>query len=296
MIPLISSMCEGPLGVCQLPRFWWKSLLRRDGLLDEEYPDCSSGLDIWLLRALGLDKEETLGYLRAEMPTYLEFEQWLLAQKGNELDPFAVARYNDGIERRVHVDPAKIVETYDDIGWGYEVTHTSAVLLNALQDWQLFHRRDLVGASSNLEARAVPLISSIDCGPLGVCQLPRTWLKVVLGAKGRLHPEYPDCSGGLDARVLEALRLDQEETLTYLRQALPDYLQFETWVRANGALEPGRIQEWNHAVLERVHKDDIRQRILATLERDDDGTLTSAVVLNHIEDWHLAHEVLTGRA
>ena len=24
MIPLISSICNGPLDVCHLPRFWWK--------------------------------------------------------------------------------------------------------------------------------------------------------------------------------------------------------------------------------------------------------------------------------
>jgi len=296
MIPLISSMCEGPLGVRQLPRFWWKALLRQAGMLDAEYPDCSNGLDIWLVRALGLDKEETLGYLRAKMPTYLEFEGWVLARKGGELDRFAVARYNDGIEKRVHVDPGKIVETYEDIGWGYEVTHTSAVLLNALQDWQLFHPRDLVGEGSDLKAPIVPLISSIDRGPLDVCQLPRTWLKVVLKAKGLLHPEYPDCSGGLDSRVIEMLRLDKEETLGYLRGELPDYLQFEAWVEKHGNLDPERIREWNRSILERVHNDEIRARIHATLGIKDDGTLTSAVVLNQIEDWHLAHGVLTGRA
>jgi hypothetical protein len=292
MIPLISSMCRGPLGVCQLPRFWWKAITRKVGVMDEEYPDCSNGLDIWLIRALGLDRDETLEYLRGELPDYLQFEKWVLEQKGGTLDRFAVERYNDGIDKRVHVDPGKIVETYEDIGWGYEVTHTSAVLLNALQDWQLFHKRDLIGGESNLTAPVIPLISSIDQGPLGVCQLPRTWLKVVLKAKGLLHPEYPDCGGGLDARVLKVLELDREETVAHLRGELPDYLEFERWVEGRGKLEAGVVAEWNRSIVERVHNEQKIADIHATIGREDDGSLTSAVVLNQVEDWHLAHRAL----
>jgi len=293
MIPLISSMCQGPLGVCQLPRFWWKTLLRQAGLLDSEYPDCSGGLDIWLLNALGLDRDETLAYLRSEMPGYLRFEAWVLEQKGGALDPHAVTRYNDGIAGRVHVDPGKITETYDDIGWGYAVTHTSAVLLNCLQDWQLFHRRDLAGEGADLRQPAIPLISSIDRGPLGVCQLPRTWLKVVLAARGLLHPEYPDCGGGLDARVLQVLELDQDATLGHLRGEVPDYLQFETWVGQHGALDPGSIEAWNQSIADRLHNEAARTRIAGTVGVAAERAPESAVTLNHIEDWHLAHQLLT---
>jgi len=283
--------------MCQLPRFWWKVLLRKAGLLDPEYPDCSNGLDKWVLMALELDREKTLEYLRDEMPTYLEFEAWVLAQKGGSLDPPVVDRWNDAVCRRVHVDPGKIGETYGDIGFGNEVTYTSAVLLNSLQDWQLFYQRDLASEVSNLEAPVVPLIGSIDRGPLNVCQLPRTWLKILLKAKGFLHPEYPDCSPGLDARVLDALGLDQEATLTFLRGNMPDYLEFEAWVleRKGGELDREAVEEWNRFVFERIHADEVVARIHATIGRENDGTLTSAVVLNHVEDWHLAHAALMAR-
>ena len=36
MIPMISSICYGPLKVCQLPRTWWKVSLRKAGLLDDD--------------------------------------------------------------------------------------------------------------------------------------------------------------------------------------------------------------------------------------------------------------------
>ena len=78
MIPLISSLSYGPLEVLQLPRTWWKVLLRKAGLLDEEYPDYSGGLDTKVVEALGLDKETLLAYLRENMPDYLTFEGWVV--------------------------------------------------------------------------------------------------------------------------------------------------------------------------------------------------------------------------
>ena len=204
MIPLISSMCKGPLGVCQLPRTWWKVSLRAVGRLDAAYPDCSRELDDWCLRALELDKQKTLSHIRDALPTYLEFEGWVLAQKSGKLDQARIDRWNNGVEKRVHVNPGKIEETYPDIGFDLsEVRVTSAVILNCMQDWGLFHKNDLL--ADGLQSPTVPLISSIDFGTLRVMQLPRTWLKVLLKAKGVLHPDYPDCGGGLDQNVLDAL-------------------------------------------------------------------------------------------
>ena len=45
----------------------------------------------------------------------------------------------------------------------------------------------------------VPLISSLAYGPLGACQLPRTWWKVLTRNAGILDDEYPDMTdNGLD--------------------------------------------------------------------------------------------------
>jgi hypothetical protein len=279
------------LEVYQLPRFWWKVLLREAGLLDEEYPDCSGGLDQSVLTVLGLDKETTLSYLREAMPAYLEFEAWVLEQKGGALDREPVERWNEAVRIRTHTRPEKIKETYTDIGFGDDVEISSAVILNSLQDWQLFHKRDLDADYSSLGGRVIPLISSLDYGPLEVCQLPRTWLKVVLKARDLLHPDYPDCGGGLDAKVLATLGLDQEATLAHLRDGTPSYLDFEGWVldQCGGSLDRAAVGEWNLYIRARVHQPEIVGRIHATIGLENDGSLTSAVVLNHIEDWHLAH-------
>ncbi len=294
MIPLISTICYGPIDVCHLPRFWWKVLLRKANLLDSGYPDCSDGLDTFVLKVLDLNKETTLAYLRNNMPTYLEFEDWVLQQKGGSLDREAIDKWNESMRTRVH-RPAKIAETYRDIGLGDDVNINSAVILNNLQDWQLFHRHDLDDDIAHLGDRVIPLIANIDYGSLEVCQLPRTWLKILLKAKGLLHPDYPDMTeNGLDPRVLRALKIEPSDAVTYIRENQPSYFQFEGWVLEQNGGEIGRepVEEWNAFVRNRIHRDSKRSDIHATVGREDDGTLTSAVVLNHIEDWHLAHACL----
>ena len=288
MIPLISSLCQGTLGVCQLPRFWWKRTTRSVGLLDPDYPDCSDGLDASVLEVLGLNRERTLGYLRDELPNYLAFELWV-GQQSDKLNRSAIRRWNDAVHKRVHSQPKKLVETYCDIGWTNDKLETGAVLLNSLQDWQLFHRRDLVSTHSTLQFPVVPLVSSIDVGPLGVCQLPRTWLKIVLQSKELLHEEYPACGNGLDKKVLEVLQLDREEVVGFVSEGLPSYLEFEAWIVERSFVDNGVIADWNTSIRERIHGQEKRAEIHATLKRSDDGTLKSAVTLNHLEDWHLAH-------
>ncbi len=292
MIPLISSLAYGPLGACQLPRTWWKVLTRNAGILDGEYPDVSDGLDRRVLEVLGLDRETTLAYLRENMPSYLEFEAWVLEQKGDDFWGFeqqdAIVRWNASVRARRHRSPEKIEETYTDTGLPRDAGIDSATVLNSLQDWQLFYKRDLSELSGNI----VPLVATIDYGPLGVRQLPRTWHKILLRAKGLLHPDYPDMTeSGLDPRVLRALNLDIDATLNHIRENLPSYLEFEGWVleQCGGQIPAQAVDEWNDYLCNRIHNDAKRAEIRATVGC---GDISSAVVLNHIEDWHFAHQWL----
>jgi len=143
MIPLIGSICQGPLGICQLPRTWWKVLTRKVELLDASYPDNSGGLDAWCLDALEIDLDEAYEYLRDELPDYVTFEGWLTERKGGPFVPARIERFNKLVANRVHSRPHKIVETYGDIGYDVN-THTEvgSLILNTLQDWQLFHNTD----------------------------------------------------------------------------------------------------------------------------------------------------------
>ena len=297
MIPLISSLCYGPSEVCQLPRFWWKNVTCRAGILDAEYPDCSGGLDAGVLEVLELDRDRTQGWIRENMPSYLEFEAWVVAEKKGDLDAVAVEKWNESIRSRVHTRPEKITETYRDVGLEEgKCTETSAVILNAMQDWQLFYKRDLESGFPGMGGCVVPLIATIDYGMLRMCQLPRTWLKLILHAKGLLHPDYPEMTeDGLDPRVFRLLNIDIDRAKGYIREELPSYLVFEGWVeeQTDGEINRSAVEEWNDYLRNRIHRGAKRAGILETIAWNAAREpLTSAVVLNHVEDWHLAHQLM----
>lgn len=83
IVPTISSDTTGPLGVAHLPRLWQKVLLAEKGLLPAGYDFCGQGFDQLVLDGLGLDREETLAYLKT-LPTYFAFEKWILARNARQ--------------------------------------------------------------------------------------------------------------------------------------------------------------------------------------------------------------------
>jgi len=290
MIPLISTLCKGPSGIGQLPRFWWKVLLHNAGVIDEEYPCYTRVLDLHVVETVKLDMEETLAFLRDERPDYLAFEDYVREKSGGRFHGPTIERWNNALAGRTHVPPAKIAETYPDIGFDENVTIADAVLLNCLQDWQLFYKKYLKPA--RLKGPVVPLISSIDRGRLGICQLPRTWLKVSLDSLGVLHPDYPACGGGLDAKALAALGIDPQDAVDAIHSNRLSYLEFEDWAleKTGGEVDPKAVDAFNQALLAREHGKEKRDGILKTLGRRE--AWTSGVLLNHLEDWKLARQIL----
>ncbi len=292
MIPMIGSICQGSLGVCQLGRTWWKTLTRTVDLLDSSYPDHSGGLDTWCLEALELDIDEVYAYLRVELPDYVSFERWILQKKGGVLPAAKIAEFNEMLLHRSHSHhPHKIVETYADIGFDPEVDdYTSALLLNTLQDWHLFHANDFLADGTDMVQGMPPLVSSLDVGPLNVKQLARTWYKVLLEAKGWLHADYPAFGGGLDQGVFDALRLDRDGTLAYLREHLPTYMDFERWIVAQvGEVDRAKVETFEAKLLNREHAQEKRAGIYELT--DCDPTITNGVLLNHLEDWRYAYDM-----
>ena len=294
MVPMISSICKGSIGVCHLARTWWKTLTRAVDLLDPTYPDNSGGLDAFCLEAIELDIDETYEYLRAELPDYVTFERWILDKKSGQWPAAQVARFNEIVRYRRHIRPHKIAETYADIGFDADVdTYTSALLLNTLQDLHLFHANDYISDTCDIPNGIPPLVSSLDAGPLDVMQLPRTWYKVLLEAKGLLNSDYPACGGGLDQSVLDALGLDREETLAHIRENLPTYMDFESWVSARiGEVDRARVDAFQTSMLNREHTGPKGTGIhdLTGCDR----SITNGVLLNHLEDWRYAYDVAIG--
>jgi len=299
MIPLISSLSYGPLEVLQLPRTWWKVLTRKLELLDDEYPDCSPGLDAKVIDALSLEKKSVLAYLRDNLPDYLTFENWVVEQCGGAIDRAAADAWNESVRVRQH-QPHKIEETYNDIGWDpAKVDVTSAAVLNSTQDWQLFYKRDLNADYSRLGNKVVPLISNLDYGRLGVSQLPRTWYKILMRSKNLLHDDYPDMTkGGLDPQALEVVGIKPDQAVAHIRSEQPDYVQFEAWIldQNGGQLDQVAIDKWNAYLKDRIHKDEKQADIRATIGRESDTDMTSAAILNMTEDFHYAYRQLMDNA
>jgi hypothetical protein len=137
IVPTISSDATGPLGVAHLPRFWQKVILSEKGLLPAGYDFCGQGYDQAVLDGLGLDREETLAFLKT-IPTYFAFERWILDQKGGRLDPKAVEGLNASIRNYAHSD---VIRKSILLAAGVEDTGKikDAVTLNSFDDWTEFH-------------------------------------------------------------------------------------------------------------------------------------------------------------
>ena len=137
IVPTISSDTTGPLGVAHLPRFWQKVILSEKGLLPAGYDSCGTGFDQMVLDGLGLDRAETLAYLKT-IPTYFAFEKWILAKKGGKLDAAVVEKLNAAIRGYNHSDEVR-KSVLSAAGVEDKGQIKDAVRLNTFDDWTEFH-------------------------------------------------------------------------------------------------------------------------------------------------------------
>ena len=135
-----------------------------------------------------------------------------------------------------------------------------------------------------------PSTSSGTAGPLGVQHLPRLWQKASLDAVGKLHPDYPAAGAGYDQMTLDALGIDRQAFLDYIKAEKPTYVQCEAWVAANGTIDPDKIAAHNAAVDGYIHDDATRAEILGAVGLEDTGSIKDAVNLNNLDDWQLFHQ------
>ena len=138
----------------------------------------------------------------------------------------------------------------------------------------------------------VPHLSSKAVGPLGVCHLPRMWLKILLHATGRLPAGYRHGTGGFDERTAQDLGFDRDEFIAFVEKELPNYLECEAWVRAHAKhLDAETIRKHN----ELVHRD--KPDWMAAAQRAfvglDDPSAKDASLLNDLDDWLTVHEQVT---
>ena len=100
-IDLATPTETGKLGVQYLKRFWSQALARRNGAPVEQ-TEKSWRFDNLILNGLGLPLEETTRYLMQSVPSFAEFENWVLARNNGHLDPLQIERLNSIFSNQPH--------------------------------------------------------------------------------------------------------------------------------------------------------------------------------------------------
>jgi len=142
-----------------------------------------------------------------------------------------------------------------------------------------------------MQGKIAPLVSSGATGPLGVAHLPRLWLKLSLAAAGMLPEGYDECGPGYDGMTLDALGLDRDKTIAFVRSHKPTYVQFEEWCAANGTIDKAAVALHNAAVLGYHHGDD-RAAEIRRATKIQDESVKDAVTLNLVEDLDEFHRTV----
>lgn len=138
-VPMIPCNVAGPLGVLHLPRLWLKVSLEARGKLAAGYPGIGKGFDQMVISGLGLTADAVRQFIKANKPTYAQFESWVKAQPGVKLDRASVYKLNQSI-LNYHHDEATQKEIRAAAGYPEDGSVLgAAVELNALDDWQAFH-------------------------------------------------------------------------------------------------------------------------------------------------------------
>ena len=138
IIPLISSDLAGPLGAIHLPRLWSKLLLSAKGQLADDYAQCGAGFDQMTLDGLKVDRDAAIAFVEGNLPTYPQFEAWILEQRGGSIPASEIEASNAAIRGYNHKDGTRD-EILSAAGISDDGSILDAVNLNNLDDWTTLH-------------------------------------------------------------------------------------------------------------------------------------------------------------
>lgn len=141
IVPAVSSLTFGPLGMTHLPRLWTKGVLKASGVLPGGWRSGPPiGMDVNAAANIDLDSAAAAEFL-GTLPTYLEFEQWVAAN-ATAIDSATIAAHNAALLVREKPDE-RGEEDREEIGTG-DVTLRRNVILNDLLDWTALHTQVMV--------------------------------------------------------------------------------------------------------------------------------------------------------
>jgi hypothetical protein len=286
IMPLIGPSVAGPLGVKHLPRMWEKSVLSAAGLLWEGYFDNYKGFNAQICDLIGLEPEAWFAFL-ATMPTYPQAEDYVKAN-AKTLDASSIAAANTRITTYERPEEAAAV-VRARTGIEDATLRTSSRLLD-FDDWFTVHG-ELVAHRANGVEPLVPMVSSSQVGLLGIPHLPRLWMKALLSEVHALPAEWKTgTTCGFDKKLAEMIGLDLVAAKAYIAKELPNYGQFENWVRDHIAQpDAAKKAEWVAAVAGMQKGEE--QAVGECVECGAPGAgLRGTVVLNDMVDWKYMYD------
>jgi DNA-binding transcriptional ArsR family regulator len=140
IIPLISSGTKGPLGVMHLPRLWLKALLSAVGRLPQGCKDIRPGFDYMVLEGIGVNPDDARDFIKENLPTYLDFEKWIVTQPEVDLSAANIDRVNQIVVERKKADASR-KKLLDSLGLDDDGFILDSLTLNDLDDWRSIHEQ-----------------------------------------------------------------------------------------------------------------------------------------------------------
>jgi predicted TIM-barrel fold metal-dependent hydrolase len=138
IVPTIGSKQSGPAGILHLPRLWSKLLISSAGKLPDDYDACGDGFDAMTLRALRIDRQDAIDFVRVRRPTYMQFEQWAIAKNGGAMDEVRRREHNAAISGYNHADDtARAMRSASGLAHYTDVR--DAATLNTVDDLDQLH-------------------------------------------------------------------------------------------------------------------------------------------------------------
>jgi hypothetical protein len=136
--PIAPVSAEGTLGLVHMPRMWSKALLHATGQLAEGYRT-GCFFDRTVMSGLGIDPQEAIAYLTSELPSYQDFEAWVLAKVGGHIPAETIDKINRTIlEHELDEDSLRAFQEELGLPAGSPVRKTAR--LDELDDLVQFHR------------------------------------------------------------------------------------------------------------------------------------------------------------
>ncbi len=111
---------------------------RQEGQLADGYPESGAGYNQMVLDGLGVDRDSALEYIKSNSQSYVQFENWVVEQRGGSIPQAEIDVSNAAIRGYNHDDDTR-KSILSAAGMDDDGSILDAVNPNNIDDWTEFH-------------------------------------------------------------------------------------------------------------------------------------------------------------